>query len=187
MGTWVNWPSLDFVVAAVVVLSDIVMHALNLHPLESHLDASGRVTWLQTLAGVSGALLGLEITAVSIFYAVSPGRRLSAAISDVGTGLTRLFMSCIVMLAVCTALVALAMPLYGSHPLKDVGLILLAVIAMILLRTGRLMWLIHRLLTVFAADAVDQAQQPITSGWTRPVITEDDYQVAARRSPSGPD
>jgi hypothetical protein len=146
------------------------------------LSADGRTVWLQTLVGVSAALLGLEIAALSIFYAVTPGPRLRQALAAVGKGLTFLFVSCLAMLALCTALFVSAIPYFDSKPVSGLGVGILGVCVMVGLRTARLLWLFWKLLLVFAQESQDTTTDPVGE-WTPPTVTEKDYAVPTRSLP----
>lgn len=159
------------------------VRAVGLHPLE-HLDGDARTTWLGILAGVSGVLVGLELAAVTMFYAVTPGERLRYALGKVGYGLTRLLRSCLVGLAACTAAFALAVPFYRDGNVTGVSFGLLAVGVVMVLRTGRLMWLFFQLLRTFAAEAHDSAyprQPPLVTEWEPPEVDPSNFKVPVRK------
>ena len=123
---------------------------------------------------------GLEIAALSIFYAVTPGPRLRGVLGVVGKDLTHLFVSCLAVLALCTALLGAAMPFFDSKPVSGLGIGILGVCVMIGLRTARLLWLFWKLLLVFAEEAQDEHGAASAEAWKPPAITDKDYVVPAR-------
>ncbi len=175
--TWTNRPATDYVAVAVATMAAWFVRAQGIHPLE-HLDGADRLDWLQTLSGVSAALLGLEIAAVTIFFTVAPGPRLRRALGEVGFGLVALVRSCLVMLALCTAVYALAGPFYVGGRVTGVSFLLLVTTTLALLRTSRLLTLLFLVLRTFAAEAQESTQSeipPLVRGWEVPEIGDDDY------------
>jgi hypothetical protein len=84
------------------------------------------------------------------------------------------------MLALCTALLGAAMPFFDETPVSGLGIGILAVCAMIGLRTGRLLWLFWKLLLVFAQEAQDGRRTVPGEEWNRPDIGDNDYAVPVR-------
>lgn len=182
---WINHPAIDYVVVAAVALVAWLARVQGIHPLE-HFDGHGRLDWLQTMAGVSGVLLGLEVTAVTIFFTVAPGPRLRRALGEVGFAFVALLRSCLVMLAICTAFYALAGPLYVGGKVTGVSFLVLVATGLVLLRTSRLMTLLFMVLHTFAAEADERAHPqppPLISGWQPPEIDEGDYPLPTVPAP----
>lgn len=182
---WINHPAIDYAVVAAVTLGAGFGRAQGIHPLE-HLDGSGRLDRLQTMAGVSGVLLGLGVTAVTIVFTVTPGPRLRRALAEVGFGFVALLLSCLMMLAVCTAFFALAGPFYVGGSVTGVSFLVLIATTLVLLRTSRLMALLFLVLRTFAAEANEHTSSeapPLVSGWTPPEISDDDYSMPTVPAP----
>lgn len=174
---WINNPATDYAAVGLAVVGGWWLRARGVHPLE-HLDGAGRLDWLQTVAGVSGVLLGLEITAVTIFFTLSPRSRLGRAMGDAAFDFVRLLRSCLVMLALCTAIFALAGPFYVGGRVTGVSFLLLAATVLVLLRTSRMLSLLFSVLRIFAAEAHDGAHPaapPLVAGWRPPEIDDEDY------------
>lgn len=161
---------------------------IDFHPVAA-LDESGRLLWVQTLGGMSAALLGLEGVVIAVLYAVSPGPRFARALKAAGEGFTRLSLTSLAMLAGCTAGFALVVPFVATPERRAPMLVLLALIVMSMLRTARLLILFGMVLRVFALDATEATDNPPGSTaevaapakWAPPVVEPRALDVAPRR------
>lgn len=178
--TWVNTPPADFVLALTVGILGFSVRMAGLHPL-AHFRAPDRLIWLQTAAGASVAVLGLAVTATTIFYAVTPGPRLQTAMSKVGPSLTQLLVSSLWAIAAASAVFVVLMPLYTRDSVTVVSLVVLVALVVLVLRTARLLWLFSRLLYAFAAEAREEAVSDLQGDWEAPEIGPDDYAIPQRR------
>ena len=159
---WINHPGLDYVVAAALLAAVMVLRGGGHHPLR-YLDGTGRLLWVGTLAIASALVFGLLLSVGCVVLAVAPGPRLRRVLDQVGDRLTRIVASCLGALAACTGLLAIAMPFYGPHPRRGVGLGLLVVVTVLVQRVGRLLWVYWRVALVFVEDASAAAARPVKS------------------------
>lgn len=158
---WINRPNSDWFSSGLL--------ALGLEWLAwyvgsgSFLRVTGeaRSALFQTLGATAGALLGFFITTVTILlvFVQDPGRRMGAALGDQRQEqTTRIFFG-----AIRAAFVSLIVFLVGAPYLLE-GLdaaaewvfltdaLLLGVALFLLLRTGRIIWLLHALTDVHRLD-----------------------------------
>lgn len=115
-------------------------------------------TWpgyMQTLSGVSATLLGFGTTAIAISIAMSPGRRGQRVLAQAGEDLTRILAHCLGSLLFASLALALAAGIRPSQAAVATGVGLAALLTLIVLRLGRLWYLLRRLLDVFVRDAVE--------------------------------
>jgi hypothetical protein len=134
LGLAIKWPS---------VLDDVVANATQHGTWQ---------TWTQTLAAVTGSLLGLGVAAIAVLFAVSPGRGLRKLLGAVGTELNRLLVISIRSVAATTAIFALMVPLEPGGLSKTAFLVLMAVAVFAASRLGRLLYLFRQLVDIFMSD-----------------------------------
>jgi hypothetical protein len=173
--TWINRPSIDYVVVAVAAVLAWWLDPQNV-PQTTSLDA-----WYQTLASVSGVLLGLGGVAVTVVFAVTPSARLALVYERTGSRLARLVMSCLGALAVVTAgFVALFLVPAGSSEVRNA--LTAALVTVAVLRFFRLWWLFHKVLTALMLKEPDSVEpnEP-DMRWDRPVLRDTDYALPGRR------
>lgn len=172
---WVNRPTLDYLLVAAAAV--IAVWSDPQTP-----DAEYLSSWYQTLASVSGVLLGFGGVAVTVVFAVTPSRRLAKVYEATGPRLATLVMSCLGGLALATAgFLALFLIPADSSTLRNgatAGLVVYGAA-----RFGRLWWLFGRVLVALMAK--DDAEDPPVHSdpdWNRPKVNEGDYSLASRRA-----
>lgn len=172
---WVNRPSLDFPLVAAAGILLAMLDPQDVPP------ASDLGTWYQTLASVTGVLLGLGGVAITVVFAVTPTNRLRLVYKATGTRLARLVLSCLGALALATAgFVALFVVSPTASELRNA--LTAALVVLSLLRFARLWWLFRRVLFALMTKdtggetTMTTAEQP----WQRPQVEDDDYVLPAR-------
>lgn len=147
---WIGVPLLDFVLAVVVAfLALAARQDLHWHPVHS-LSLSEKEVWLQTLAGVTGALLGLTLTAIAVILSTGRGPRVRQLFASSGTKLTHVLTAGLAGLAISTAIYGLILPLPGSTSLT---VLTIGVGAFAMLRTARILWVFAYMLRIFTTEA----------------------------------
>lgn len=170
-----NSPYLDIVAFAAVIG---VTWAASGGEFGDDLTASSRHVWYQTLTGLAAGLMGVGVASVTILYAVTPGDRLRSLLRTVGNRLARLFAISIGLVAVCAVFFGLAIPFDSGEPESVVPVLALGVAAVLVSNVGRLLWILHRVLTTITRDVTHAADVPFVA----PVIDDGDYAVASRRA-----
>lgn len=140
---WVDaWLALGLVGTAVVARSKLDL-AISV--------ANG---WLLAVGALVVGLLGVALTAVTIVFSVGPGPRLRTVLSLRGPALNRLLMNGVWSLTVIAFCLIVVLPVLRVCPchktLAALGLSILAA-----LRFARTVFLLQRILDVFAAEASD--------------------------------
>jgi hypothetical protein len=162
-------PVLDWVPAvgaALGVLAALQFHStLGQRITDSVLSDSDWSTYMQTLSGVSAALLGFGATAVALVLAIGGGRRGKRVLSQAGADLNRMLASCLGSLCAVTLVLAIAAGFEPSLCRSAFGAVLTAVVTLMVLRIARLWYFLHRLLEVFIRDAAANTSE---SPQTRP-------------------
>jgi hypothetical protein len=110
---------------------------------------------MQTLSGVSAALLGFGATAIALVLAIGAGRRGRAVLFSVGRDLNRLLAHCLGSLLAITLALAVSAGLTPSANRTAFSTVLTAVVTLMLLRIARLWYFLHRLLAVYIRDAAE--------------------------------
>lgn len=171
--TWLDRPWTDYPLTAVAALG---AGWLSPHDL---VTASNYGSWYQTLAGVSGVLLGLGGIAITLVFTVTPSERLAVVYFRLGLKVERLVMSCLGALAVTTAGFALMFALESARPAMRFGA-LGGLVALSALRACRLWWLLRRILQALMHRYAED--EPAPEPWIRPVVTPEQYGLPARRA-----
>jgi hypothetical protein len=123
----------------------------------SGLTKGEREVLYQTWAGVTGALLGFGVVAVTILFTVTPKTRLLTVMSSGGDQLQALVTNCLAGLAIAT--IGFAVMIAGdSGKLPGRSSWLFVALAIFsVLRFGRLWWLLGRALRALALDSINTA------------------------------
>jgi hypothetical protein len=159
----------------------VALAAATSDPL-SQLDQPGRILLYQTLAGVSGALLGFGITAAAIVFALSPGPRMLALRRSWGEQLNAQTMGSLGILALCTIGFAGAIAFDSAKEASGARYVVVALTVMAVLRVGRLLWVMVALLAVANRETADAVERPPIETWTPPDIQPGDYSARSRTS-----
>ncbi len=172
---WVNHPSIDYAVTAVVAAAALTLDPRDLLLSEQHGD------WYQTLATVTGALVGVAGIAITLVLTVTPNDRLERVLGEVGPNLGRLVMSCVGGLVLATAGFAGMFLLETSSHASRVGAtaFLLAFSALRFARLWRLFLAVITVLTTPLPKAAAESKESTAS--ERPVVKPGDYSLPRRR------
>ncbi len=171
--TWVDRPWTDYPLAAAATAI-----ASRMLP-QDVVTSSNQGAWYQTLAGVSGVLLGLGGIAITLVFTVTPSERLAVVYARLGLKVERLVMSCLGALAVTTAGFALMFLLEGARPAVRFGAVG-GLVALAALRSCRLWWLLRRILQALMHRYAEDERPP--EPWVRPAVSPENYGVATRRA-----
>lgn len=166
-----------FVPAALLAVAYAAgVHLLDLDPLR-HVPASAKGVGYQTLAGVSGALLGFGLTASTVFYAVAPQSRLALVIGRGGDVLRRFLTTTFVALAVSTIGFAVAIPIDRTDKAHWMRYVAVGLLGVTITATVQLVWFADR---IFGLLSIQIAEQESTSEWMPPDVGES-YNVPRRQ------
>lgn len=168
---WVNAPRYDYLLTAIAVGIAIAVNPRDLLLSEQHGD------WYQTLATVTGALVGVSGLAITLVLTVTPNDRLERVLGEVGPHLGRLVMSCIAGLVLATGgFAAMFLLETGPHRLRVGATATLA--AFTCLRFARLWRLFSGVILVLTTPGQSPAD---AEEWRRPEVGPTDYAVQRRR------
>ena len=175
---WVNRPALDYDVVCLAVAVGFV-----LLPAESP-STDNQGIWFQTLAAVTGVLLGLGGVALTVVFAVAPSDRLKRVYDATGPRLAQLVVSCLGALCVVTvgfaALFLLSPPADDLRNAATAGLVVLAA-----LRFSRLWWIFRRVLFALMTRSSQPSERQLPSErWVRPRVDDSDYSIGPRHQRS---
>lgn len=173
---WVDHPVIDYALTLLVVIAVAWVDPDGL------ISDAERPTWHQTLAEVSGILLGFAGVAVTLVFTVTPTDRLKRVYDALGNRLERLVMSSLGAMVVATVGFA-GVPLLdsGSSEIRLPAIAALSTFSA--LRCARLWWLFRRIIQALmrqtgSQDAVGAAEE---RPWVRPMVGEEDYTIPTRR------
>lgn len=123
--------------------------------LVGRFDADTRSTFYLSLAGTSGVLLGFGITAIALFTSLGSGRGMDFLRGAPGFSYTRnVFMGAILAYAYATVILSsMILADSATEPKKWLEAVAAAVVALAVLRTWALLWLLNRLLDQTLKDA----------------------------------
>jgi hypothetical protein len=150
---FIDRPNVD---AAIMIMAVSVSWLLRGHwKALAGLSKAERGLLYQTLSGVTGALLGLGVIAVTILFTITPKGRLAGVMESVGGRLEALVTSCLGGLAGATASFALLIVIDtkkepGFSRWLTAGLVIFTACRFI-----RLWWLLRRVLQILAIDAIN--------------------------------
>lgn len=178
---WVDRPNLDVMAGLLTVAACLVGYkAFEIDPLSS-LDTSQRHSWYGLLMGTCAALLGFAVTAASIVFAVSPGPRLRRVLREVSIGVTSLLARSIAQLAGSTGLFGVLILADTTSRASWSRFASVGVLAVASLAVARILWLLARIVQVFAIDVSEEDVSPISldTGYIAPTIEAGDYPTSA--------
>jgi hypothetical protein len=165
--TWSNHPTLDWAFGlALTAVYWFLPELLDSTRSLSALDQPTRQVLYQTLAGISGALLGFVIAAVSILLALGRGPRMRFVLESPWAPLIpATFFAAVRELALATVIFVLGI-VYDTTPQPPWMWQVLAVFAAILvtLRMARTAWLLRQLVSLTYQDSGKQAGPSPPSG-----------------------
>jgi hypothetical protein len=173
--SWVDQPLLDYAMTAAAVTCLVAIGPRGIVSRDAQVDL------YQTLAGVSGALLGLGTIIVTLLFTVTPNDRLERVIEIVGHRLLRLAMSSLTMLVFTTIGCLALFGLDEASGAVRLGAIS-SLLAMMVLRFLRLWWLVYQVMRVL----VSGMSAPDAEAWVRPVSTRDAHELPRRRTQRSP-
>lgn len=96
-----------------------------------------------------------------------------------GTRLARLFAISIGLVAASAVFFGLAIPFDPGDSESVVPTIALGVASVLVSNVGRLLWILHRVLATITRDVTNVGEE---ARFVAPVISDDDYPVARRRT-----
>src|SRR5690606_27856740 len=157
-------PGFDWLFTLVVLLLLLVVQPSWTNPLATMVVGDRRSLY-QTLAGISGALLGFAIAAVSILLGLGNGRRLNFIQgSRWVNSIPKTFTGAIRALAIATAVFVFALTFDSTEACAVTEitgtcgtaspwhLIVTGAAVLTLFRVSRLVWLLHRLVSLAYSD-----------------------------------
>lgn len=109
--------------------------------------------YMQTLSGVSAALVGFGATAIAIILALAAGQQGKRVLTLAGTELSRVLTKCLSSMVGISMAFAIAGGLKPSEWSLPLGVILAALLVLMILRLSRLWYFLRRLLEVFVRDS----------------------------------
>lgn len=144
----------SFVVAAYAAIE----YLLSGQQLLGRLDEETRGTLYLSLAGTNGVLLGFGITGITIFTSLGSGRGMDFLRGTPGFAYTRtVFMGAIWAFAFGTVMMTVMIVADSArHPREWLELLAAAALALVVLRTWALLWLLNKLLDQVLKDAAER-------------------------------
>lgn len=178
---WIDHPSADYVVTLALAVTLVVLWIQGWSPL-SEMSRVQRSSWSMGLATVTASLLGFGIAAVSILFAVTPGPRLAAVLTQVGHRLSKLMMSTLGSLAIVTLGLVLVNPLDQGSDVHPIWIAVLSLLVAAALGVVRLLWLLGRTVAALSLDVGANREPSPTTGdqWDPPELSESDFEVPRR-------
>lgn len=150
-------PRIDVLLATVAGVVDLIASffhtSIGAQLTTSLLDNANWSTYMQTLSGVSAALLGFGATAIALVLAIGSGRRGQAVLAAAGRDLNSLLAHCLGSLCAITLTLAVAAGLQPSICRLAFSIGLTFLVTLMVLRIARLWYFLHRLLGVYIQDA----------------------------------
>lgn len=172
---WVNRPRYDYPLTLVATTAAVLANPRNLLLSEQHGD------WYQTLATVTGALVGVASVAITLVLTVAPNERLERVLRQVGPNLGRVVMSCVGGLIIATGGFAMLFLLEtGTHRTRVGATAML--VTFTLLRFARLWRVFLAVITVLTTPASSQQSEGKQTTWKRPVVDREHYALPRRRT-----
>jgi hypothetical protein len=154
-----HWP-LAAGVAGGYALVELVA---NRPDLLATLDPGVRSNLYLSLAGTSGVLLGFGLAAITFFTGLGSGRGMDFLRGTPGFGYTRkVFMGAIWAFAFATVwMTVMIVGDAAQDPKEWLEVIAVGILALMVLRTWSLLWLLNRLLDQVLKDAADRHARKI--------------------------
>jgi hypothetical protein len=146
------------------------------------MDLDRRAVLYQTLAGTSGALLGLGLATFTILFAVPSASRLGALLAHAGRAL-RWYISTVLTSLATVSLAFAALIVLHDGDGRAAQHVAVGLFAALAVSMALLVWISHQMLRALSADASRQrqAERGDQDDWTMPDINPDDYRTAPDR------
>lgn len=159
---WSSRPIIDWLLVGLITGAyEIFSRIADTQGPIADLSSAGRTVFYETLAGISGALLGFAIAAVAILLGLGSGPRVEfVRKSRWAPQIAKTFTGTIRALALTTLVMVLALLLdAGDIPSSAWELLVVGAVALGTIRTVRATWLLNNLV-----DLAYQDSTPATTG-----------------------
>lgn len=155
---FINHPACDYVLAALAAGAYLVVDELwgDVFPAVT-LDR--RAVLLQTLSGIAVAVLGVAVTAIAIVSSLAPRPRVARLVQTVSAPLNRIVLGSLGAVALCAFAFAGLIVVDDRRAVWPWALCT-ALIALLLCRAARLLWILANLFIGAARDAGPERESP---------------------------